>query len=115
MKEQLFGVKYVPKPDGVEIEEFKYKHRKYKVEETITYKPWLVGRIIPGEGQIGVYKVSSKKGEHFVLIVDYIDQYGNRQFYIVYYSNDIKDIERHLLKDTQYGNVLLPFEAVSKR
>ncbi|MEM0473282.1 MAG: hypothetical protein QXF88_01005 [Candidatus Aenigmatarchaeota archaeon] len=115
MEEHLEEVDYTQTEyRKVKIRGFKHNSVEYKVDGTVAYKPWLFGLVETGKGQVGVYKVSSQQKNQIALIKDYIDHYGNWHFYLVKMANTLKEMEEYLLRNPQYGVVLLKFLAINK-
>ena len=105
-------VEYKIKEDGsgIELKSFELGGLKLKVEQVIQYRPWNWGKIIPGAGQVGIYKLRLPDGgEKFALIKDYKAAEGDWRIFLIYLTNTERELKDKLWVDGNYGALFIDY------
>ncbi len=98
-------VNYEVKPDGsgISLKGFKLDGLEMKVVEVIAYEPWNFGKLNPGAGQLGIYRLTTASGEErYALIKDYKAYEGDWRILLVMLQNSERALIEGLM-NSEYG------------
>lgn len=74
---------------------------EFTVEDIIQYKAWNYGKMTPGAGQLGIYKVKDKKGNtRFVLVKDYRAYEGDWRIMLLFMTETENEMKGELMMDS---------------
>ena len=99
------NVKFRIKSDrsGIELYGFDLDGIEYIVIETIQYRPWNFGMILPGAGQLGIYKIKgADENEKFALIKDYRAAEGDWRISLLKITKTEEEMRNELKTDETY-------------
>lgn len=105
------NVDYIIHPDrsGIELKGFELNDHIWTVGEVIQYRPWNFGRITPGSGQLGIYKLVDQNGvEAWALIKDYAAFEGDWRIMIERLEPNEEELRQFLMMD-QIGATFYEF------
>ena len=73
---------------------------EFTVEEVIQYVPWNYGKVTPGSGQLGIYKVKDDRGnEKYALIKDYRAFEGDWRIMLLFMTDTEHEMKEELMMD----------------
>lgn len=102
------GVDFQVKTDGsgIDLKVFELDGVRLTIEEVLQYQPWNFGKVTPGGGQMGIYRVHDPVGsEHFALVRDYRAHEGDWRIFLL----KVTDTERQMKNELMMSPDALTF------